>query len=50
MSTLSGKKAVITHSGDGLGFAIAIAPAQQHAELTVHDRSSAVLIADACLA
>jgi NAD(P)-dependent dehydrogenase (short-subunit alcohol dehydrogenase family) len=42
MSTLSGKKALITHSGDGLGFAIAIALAQQQAELIVHDRSPAV--------
>jgi NAD(P)-dependent dehydrogenase (short-subunit alcohol dehydrogenase family) len=42
MSTLAGKKALITHSGDGLGFAIAIALAQQHAELIVHDRSPAV--------
>jgi NAD(P)-dependent dehydrogenase (short-subunit alcohol dehydrogenase family) len=42
MSTLAGKKALITHSGDGLGFAIAVALAQQQAELIVHDRSPAV--------
>jgi NAD(P)-dependent dehydrogenase (short-subunit alcohol dehydrogenase family) len=42
MSTLAGKKALITHSGDGLGFAIAIALAQQQAELVVHDVSPAV--------
>jgi NAD(P)-dependent dehydrogenase (short-subunit alcohol dehydrogenase family) len=42
MSTLAGKKALITHSGDGLGFAIAVALGQQQAELIVHDRSPAV--------
>ena len=42
MSTLAGKKTLITHSGDGLGFAIAVALAQQQAELIVHDRSPAV--------
>ena len=42
MSTLEGKKALITHAGDGLGFAIAIALGQQGAALVVHDASAAV--------
>lgn len=43
MSNLTGKRALITHAGDGLGFVIAIALAQQNAEIVVHDNSLAVV-------
>jgi hypothetical protein len=42
MSTLQGRKVLITHAGDGLGFAIAIALGQRGADLVIHDASLAV--------
>lgn len=42
---LAGKKVLLTHSGDGLGFVIAIAFAQAGAEVVIHDNSAAVVAA-----
>jgi NAD(P)-dependent dehydrogenase (short-subunit alcohol dehydrogenase family) len=44
-AALVGKKVLLTHSGDGLGFVIAIAFAQAGAEVVIHDRSAAVVAA-----
>jgi NAD(P)-dependent dehydrogenase (short-subunit alcohol dehydrogenase family) len=42
---LVGKRALLTHSGDGLGFVIAIAFAQAGADVIIQDRSAAVVAA-----
>jgi NAD(P)-dependent dehydrogenase (short-subunit alcohol dehydrogenase family) len=44
-TALAGKKVLLTHSADGLGFVIAIAFAQAGAEVVLHDRSAAVVAA-----
>lgn len=44
-AALAGEKVLLTHSGDGLGFVIAIAFAQVGAEVIIHDRSAAVVAA-----
>lgn len=44
---LTGKKVLLTNSGNGLGFVIAIAFAQAGAQVIIHDRSAAVAAAAA---
>lgn len=44
-AALAGKKVLLTHSADGLGFVSAIAFAQAGAEVVIHDRSAAVVAA-----
>jgi hypothetical protein len=44
-AALAGKKVLLTHSGDGMGFVIAIAFAQAGAAIVIHDRSAAVIAA-----
>ena len=44
-AAFAGKKVLLTHSADGLGFVIAIAFAQAGAEVVIHDRSAAVVAA-----